>query len=637
MCGIAGFVGKNPEAHQEQINRMLKTIYHRGPNGNSMKLLKNACIGFNRLAINDLSERGMQPFSVDGVHVFCNGEIYNHQALKQKYKIEDRLYSRSDIEIIPHLYKMLGLSFLEELNGMFSMIIVDERKGEVYVITDRFAQKPLYYSYVNGNLFFSSELKSFLLEFPCEIDKENLVLGLYLGYSIPPLTPVRNISKLEPATILKIKGGKIEKNIWYYLKPFYDINKFSNKEIGEQFFEMFDSSVGLRMKADVDAGAFLSGGIDSSAVALSAIRCCNDEGLHAFSAVAYGEEDVVENINAKRINSDYRKINFHEVYIDIKTYNRLFIKTAITYDEIFFESSYLCAEAIAEEASKYVTIMLDGICGDEMFLGYEKHLILKKIPQKLWNIFSLNPGAIYKFGSIKNRLILYLLALSDVEKCLTLYNSYIQPKLIQKSKYFNVSKIFNTLDELYCERLRHFKSIDLNAVSYLETFSLTSGLQFVITDRSCMAYSIENRSPLADYRIWEKFVALDSEVKLMEGQPKGFVRKMARDMNRLPDYICNVPKYGFSIPFYKIFLSDLNFLSEIIKYLGSKINVLIDLYGCDLPLTIINRWRSINNLNWVDGIHLHQLLAVLVWKEIFFDKKINLNDNPTLIDFMNIK
>ena len=203
MCGFVGCFGKI----DERLNVAGQLINHRGPDEQKYLEGNDWSLQFNRLSIIDLSKEAMQPFSFDGVDVYVNGEIYNYVELREKYKKEFYFKTSSDVEIIPFLYKKFGIKFLNYLNGMFSMVIIDDKNNKKYLVRDRFGKKPLYYFQKKKALYFSSEIKAFDNLINLELDKENFAINFIANLNPEPLTPYKNIFSVLPGHFYEYKDN----------------------------------------------------------------------------------------------------------------------------------------------------------------------------------------------------------------------------------------------------------------------------------------------------------------------------------------------------------------------------------------------------------------------------------------------
>ena len=241
------------------------SIIHRGPDEQKYVEGKDWSIKFNRLSIIDLSKDAMQPFSLKGIDIFVNGEIYNYLELKNKYRDEFQCKTSSDIEILPFLYVKYGINFLNELNGMFSMVIIDKIRDKKYLVRDRFGKKPLYYFLKENILYFSSELKALTNFIKLEVDKENLAINFISNLNPEPLTPYKGIFSVLPGNLCIYKNKSIETFRWYSPK-ILENNSDNINEIEKKFYDLASSSIDLRLRSDVPVGVFLSGGIDSNLI-----------------------------------------------------------------------------------------------------------------------------------------------------------------------------------------------------------------------------------------------------------------------------------------------------------------------------------------------------------------------------------
>jgi len=274
MCGIAGKLSWNYTPDPEIVARMCRRMAHRGPDDSGIISMKNVVLGHRRLSIIDLSERARQPMaSSDGrYHIVYNGEVYNFQELKMTLERDGVVFrTTSDTEVVLYSYIKWGTDCLNKFNGMFAMAIWDSLKSELLLARDRFGKKPLYYHIGKGFMSFASELTSLMedTDIPRNISIESVNCYLALGYILSPLSYYEDVHKLEPATYLLLSAeGKIlaKKRYWDYSRSFYVKTMESPKEISANLIERIENAVKSRLVSDVPVGAFLSGGVDSSAV-----------------------------------------------------------------------------------------------------------------------------------------------------------------------------------------------------------------------------------------------------------------------------------------------------------------------------------------------------------------------------------
>ncbi|MBF0312053.1 MAG: asparagine synthase (glutamine-hydrolyzing) [Oligoflexia bacterium] len=630
MCGIAGYIGFRPQDQHEVICSMTSTIQHRGPDHSEIFTHNLACVGFNRLSILDLSEKGNQPFSAGETTIYCNGEIYNYLQLKKEHKLEDFCKSSSDVEILPYLYNLYGLDFLKKINGMFGMVILDNKKNEVHLVTDYWGKKPIYYIQRKEGIFFCSELKGLILGLgDLSVDRENLALGLNLGYFLSPLTPVKGVLKLKPATLLTLKNNKnISIQQWYVLKPDYSINNLNDRDLEELYYTHLDESVKMRLQADVDVGVFLSGGMDSTTVAESAARQYGKK-IHAFVGLTEGRENSTDYVNSLKF-TEGKNFIIHKCYNDANSYSNFLVPTCFSYDDIPFESGILNFMTITKAAQPHVKVLLDGVGGDELFLGYHWHEgVFKRVNPFLRNLIPF--GGRFFFDMFKNnsRMMLRSMILGNMEKWVYFTRNYISYDSMRLSKHYNPQKLFSILDEALPSYAKEFKNTtDLNCLAYLELLGIRT-LQHSFSDRTCMAYSIENRSPLSDYKLFEKFLGVSEKRKLAHGK-KFLMKKIS---SRLPECIRGGEKEGFSSPLYLWFLKDKKLLNTIISYIKNKRYILDDLVDHALLNQILSKWEKRELLSWPDGIQLHMMISVLIWHEIFFEKRYRNRPDINIFEF----
>lgn len=642
MCGIVGVISQSNSISninlKDNIEVMLNAIHHRGPDFQEIHSFENIHVGFARLAINGLNSFGNQPFSHNGIIVFCNGEIYNFKRLKQKYYLNHVCKSGSDIEIIPHLYERLGWNFLHEINGTFAMILIDTHKNEINLITDRLGKRPLYIFNYNGCIYFASELKAFMQAFDCEIDRENLATGMYFGYFPYPITPIKNSEKIPPACIRTInyRFMSSKEEIWYVLKP-KDSKYIENIEDMEKHYQdLLEDAVSLRVEADAPVGAFLSGGLDSTSIVLKAYEKLGKR-IPVFTGIVSGKEDSTDNVNTLKLATDYN-LDFHKIIIDKKAYQDNLVNCCIAFDEIPFEAGTLNFLMISKAAKSHVKVLLDGGGGDEIFMGFPHQVLFsKKLPDFVYETVALFPKEPYLFLIAMAHKLGFnngdplIDSYLNVQQWFFHARAYVQNYQMD-SGHFNYKKIVKNLDSLISKYCKGFgKKYDLNCLSYLDILGFTMRI-YQLPDRMCMANSIEPREPFSDYRLWELFLGVDPKIKLEFGL-KSYMRRLSKN---LPSYLLTAKKDGFSSPVYIWFKDDPKFLRAVLNFINKNMNIARFLLGEKTPLSILKKWEDAHTTIWMDGVRLHMLLSILIWYKCYFENKEFLK-NPTisLLDFMN--
>lgn len=521
MCGIFGFTF---ESHDPLalLWRMGDLQVHRGPDDSGYYYDDTVAMGMRRLSIIDL-EGGAQPFynSNDTVIVICNGEIYNYVELREELKKKGcHFKTNSDVEVLPHLYDEYGPEFVQKLNGMFAIALYDKSRKEVFLVRDRLGIKPLYYALVDGNLMFSSELKS-ILAANCvskEIRFDAISTYLELLYIPAPLTPFSDVLKLESGTYLKWKDGRC--SIVEYWNPSLVDNSVQDEETAKaHIISLLEASIRLELRSDVPIGSFLSGGIDSSTVTAFAAMCTEKvfRTFHIDWGNTAGKFD--ESKEAKTVADRYGTRHFVKRVSDEDLINHL-PKLIWHLDEPFADGAFVFTYAIAKQAAKNVKVILCGAGGDELFGGYHRY---KRSP--LW-----------KF--IISRL---------------LHNSNINDSYFDKRKlphpwkkyfeWFEPAIFAEKMNEIY--KLNKSKDV-LNAIMLSDIkWYLQDDILF-LTDKMTMAASVECRVPLLDYRLVEFSLSIASELKIRNGEMKYIFKKVMEQY--LPKTVIYRPKEGFGAP-----------------------------------------------------------------------------------------
>ena len=375
MCGIVGFVNtKGRAADRPVLEAMNDAIAHRGPDDDGFYVHKNVGLAMRRLAIIDLAS-GKQPIhNADKTKwIVFNGEIYNYQELRSGLeKSGHKFYTKSDTEVVIHLYDEYGEDCLQYLRGMFALAIWDQRDDTLFLARDRVGKKPILYSHQqNGDLIFGSEFQA-VLQHPAisrEVDFE--AIDGYLSYlCIPaPQTAFKQIRKLEPGHWLRWKNGQIEIRR-YWLPNFSKKIKISEEEAIVETTRILRESTRLRMISEVPLGAFLSGGVDSSTVvALMAEE--SDRPVKTFS-IGFEEQDFSELKYAKRV-AEHVGAEYHEFIVKPNALEILPILVE-HYGEPYADSSAIPTFYLSQLTREHVTVALNGDGGDESFAGYERYL-----------------------------------------------------------------------------------------------------------------------------------------------------------------------------------------------------------------------------------------------------------------------
>lgn len=591
MCGICGFkdFDKTTNNYKKIINKMSDQIIHRGPDSSDYKIIDNLVFGFRRLAIQDLSENGSQPFtsqSGNSIIVF-NGEVYNFLELKKKYFTNSSFRSGTDTEVIIELIEKIGINrALLEIEGMFAFVYYDINKKEIFLARDRIGKKPLYYTLQNNTLVFGSELKC-LFKFPglkFAISNSNLKKFLLFGYIPTPFSIFKNIFKLEQASFIKIDN---QKNITKQKFWDIDVKNINQSEFNQAHFEdLIDHSIKKRMISDAPLGTFLSGGIDSTLVSMLASKYNNEIKSFSIGNIDdYHDESEYCFKSSQILGTDH-----NQNYISKKLLNETVNSLHKFYDEPFADSSQIPTIINSHFASKQVKVCLSGDGGDELFGGYPRYFHTKRYNTflKKFNVLNFLPD--FKTNSRIEKLFNKLRYIK-ADNINEIYREVvIQSKnrnLIQDEEEFLNFYPWNQKNQY-----KNITTIDacrlLDLKSYLVDDILTK------VDRGSMSKSLEVRSPLLDYKIIE--YAFYNKFKVDEKYTKMPLRTMLEKKFSKPFFIRR--KQGFSVPIEKIMLNDLK--EKCDEYFSENNLKKVNLN----KFYIENNWREIKkgNLNNINGM-----------------------------------
>jgi len=568
MCGIYGTTILYKE---KQIREKLNRTSFRGPDQTGIKVYKNydqqLTLGHNRLSIIDLDKRSNQPFSYyNNIHIVFNGEIFNFQLLKSQLERKGfKFKTTSDTEVICAAYLEYGENCVHQFNGMFSFVIYDENKNVLFGARDRMGQKPFYY-YHNGKQFeFSSQISSIqLFNRNLSISKKSIQLYLSWGNIPDPFSIFNEIQKLKAghSFVFNLHTGDLE------IKQYWDIdfkgtNLFSGtfNQAKEELERLITDAVKIRLFADVPVGVFLSGGIDSSVISALAQKTTETH-IKTFS-VKFNEKGFDESIYAQQV-ADYLGTDHYVIECNYKEGIDLIENFCHYYDEPFADSSAIPSMLLSKYTKQHVTVALSGDAGDESFIGYHRynwmHMANKvmRIPYQLRYLISLvlNLSPYYRHQII-----------SDLIKTKNINDTYL--KIVSGFKSTEDSSEFsNEIDEIKYLYHKH-----KNLYERITDFDLKTYLNWDINtkvDRASMAYSLEVRSPLQDYRIVEFARSLPTQFKYNNGTMKHILKELLYD--HIPKEIFDRPKAGFTMPFANWFRHELkDYVLDELNYEGLSI------------------------------------------------------------------
>lgn len=619
MCGIAGFFRScAPSADKSLLQRMGEVIRHRGPDAGGEYMDDQVGLAHRRLSIIDLSPQGNQPmFSADGSLVIVfNGEIYNFLKLRDQLESEGVLFrTKTDTEVILALYRKLGTGCLKELNGMFAFAIWDAAEKTLFMARDRIGKKPLYYYHGGGDrLAFASEIKS-LLQLPgIKREIEPTAIPDYLAYQyIPdPKTIYRNIHKLPPAHFMVLKPGGEP-----HLAEYWDIN-FTQQDgrsyagAEDELLDLLQDATSSRMVADVPLGAFLSGGVDSSAVVALMSKASNEP--VRTCTIGFQDKRHDESPFAREIAELFK--TSHTEYMDTEHYADTVQLLPKFFDEPFADSSAVPTYHVSRLARQAVTVALAGDGGDESFAGYAKYavelkedLVRQFVPRPVLSLIHSATTGLESHTLARKARSLAGSALKDPGRAFFRTNSCIEEQQLQQLLSDDVRRSCSSYDPAdhtlkYWGRMAGKDHVSCMLYTDLKTY--LPGDILVKVDRMSMANSLEVRAPFLDYRIIEFAASLPSDWKI-KGENKKIILKKAFGY-LLPEPILNRAKHGFTVPLDSWFRGELKPMAEECFFGQPALAELIS-----IP-TVQRLWQEHQNKRFDHGTILWSLLMLGLWQ-----------------------
>jgi len=620
MCGIAGIFGiaGAPVAYPE-VKSMCDVLVHRGPNDEGYYVHENIGLGMRRLSIVDL-KTGHQPVkNEDGtVQVILNGEIYNFKELRKELESQGHsFYTGTDTEVIVHLYEQYGDECVQKLRGMFAFAIWDEPQRRLLLARDRIGIKPLFFGEVGGRLIFASELKA-LLQLP-EVERTlnwDSVGHLFSSLSTPANESIiAGIHKLEPGHTLTVSQGQYPEIRRYWDVSFEADYSQTEEDCAERVRELLQESVRIRMNCDVPFGAFLSGGVDSSAV-VAMMAQQSSSPIKTF-AIGFTEDKYNEAPYAKQV-SEIFGTDHHELILKPDVLS--IIDDLVWHlDEPFGDSSAIPTYMVSKLAAEHVTVALSGDGGDELFAGYDKYLVEQKqrryqhIPAGLRHLLGAI-GAQMNEG-MKGRNFLRNIALDGMDRYLnttTMFDEDAKHSLFRKEvaaavkKDDSIRKLALSLEKKGTHWLSTIQYLDIRG--YLPLDILTK------VDRMSMAHSLEARVPFLDHKLVEYAATIPPEFKLNNGSTKYILKKAMRGI--LPDSLIDRRKQGFAVPLGSWFRGDLTgFVHDLLLSDTSRARGIFNTDYIEKLLSMHQHGRNMDLRLWM-------LVSFELWCRKFLDQPI---------------
>lgn len=549
MCGIAGFAGLplNPDTARTLLGGMCTAIRHRGPDGKGFLVDPPVALGMRRLSIIDL-EGGWQPIgNEDGaVQVVYNGEIYNYRALRAELEAAGHQFrTRSDTETIVHGYEEWGDAVLARLRGMFAIALWDRPRQRLLLARDRLGIKPLYLWPTENGVAFASELKSLeaLEGFPTQPDPTALLRYLALGYVPDPLCIWQGIHKLAPGHLAVWQPGHPleERQWWSPLLP--EQQAITEDEATGELRRLLADAVQCHLESDVPLGAFLSGGIDSSAVVAQMTQLAAGR-VKTFS-IGFAEREFNEAPHAAQVAAALG--TDHTERILTPDVDALADELVLAFDEPFADSSALPTWLVSQVAREQVTVALSGDGGDELFGGYTRYHEVRSggLPHPLLQGAAGSIGRLLPHGTLGKQHLMNL-GRGPIGR----YASTVAlPALIEEGGVVRRELAGESarLEHLLGNLFEQTAGRDLSArMALVDVLSYLPGDILTKVDRMSMKVSLEARVPLLDHVFAEFALSLPTRLKFREGVGKWILREAIRPL--VPASVLEKKKQGFGVP-----------------------------------------------------------------------------------------
>ncbi|MFC2171019.1 asparagine synthase (glutamine-hydrolyzing) [Acidobacteriota bacterium] len=580
MCGICGYIHSNEKADSGTLKKMCSYLVHRGPDSEGLFVEDNVALGMRRLSIIDI-EGGNQPIHSEkgDLLLVCNGEIYNFPDLRKQLIGKGHTFStRSDAEVILHLYEDTGQDCVKHLEGMFSFALFDRAKKSLMLARDRLGKKPLYYAFFPGRYFvFSSEMRSLLAygKLSRRLDTDALFRYFLFDYVPEPHSIFAGIKKLTPGNYLVLHKGELRQHEYWnlYDQPEQKNVKLSDAE--DHVEKLIEDAVAKRLISDVPLGVFLSGGIDSSLIA-AIMQSKTGTPVKAFS-INFKEKSFDESkyaqLAAKKLG-----VELHTKVFSSDDSVQLIDEVVSKSSEPFADPSILPTYLLSNFARQEVTVALSGDAGDEVFAGYptyQAHRLARCLPRLLGSLLRPLAGLIpvsYDNISLDFKVKKFLEGLRfPLEKRNQIWLGAFYPSQIKElvnewpeDDEAQIAMLFQPITEK-ASAVPDRKW--LNRILYQDIHFYLSHNMFFKIDTASMLNSLEVRCPFADHKLVEYMFTLPPAFKMRGLKTKYILKRIAN--RHLPSEIVNRPKKGFGIPVGHWFRNELkDFASSVLFSTG---------------------------------------------------------------------
>jgi asparagine synthase (glutamine-hydrolysing) len=651
MCGIAGIIDFNNKSDRKpDMQKMLSVIGYRGPDESGIYNSNYATIGSIRLSIIDI-EGGQQPMSepTGRYWIVFNGEIFNYPELRNILLSRGCLFkTQSDTEVLVQLYATFGSQCLDMLNGQFAFAIWDKKNEELFLARDRVGIRPLFYTTVNGNFSFASEIKSLFEQedlIPV-LNYESLAQIYTFWAALSPYTAFKNIFELSPGEFMVYNRKGLIKEKYWELSFDKCITELSLQSAKDQFNEIFSDAVRIRLRADVEVAAYLSGGLDSSTT-VAYINDIEPNVLNTFS-VGFEEENFDER-NYQNEAVEYFETAHKSIVCSSSEISEAFPKVIWHLETPVMRTApvpmYLLSKLVRENGIK---VVITGEGADEILGGYNifketkirnfwanqpdstiRPLLLKKLYPYLPQMKSANPAILkmffgYKLNDVKNPFYSHLLRWNNSNHILKHLSGNFKKEIGDYSPF----------TELESRLPQNFNSWDsLSKSQWLETTMFMSGyLLSSQGDRMAMANSVEGRYPFLDYRLIEFCATLPPRFKLNVLNEKFLLKQVMR--NQIPESINKRSKQAYRAPVQSVFLSKQS--PEYVKQMLSvQFTEQVGVFNHSSLQSVLARIEKTGKSTEVENM----LLTFVISTHLLYDQFINKNTGnykPALLSNLKI-
>jgi asparagine synthase (glutamine-hydrolysing) len=553
MCGICGVINfDGTPASDPLLRKINKAMMLRGPDEEGLYVDRNFGMAMRRLSIIDL-DSGHQPISNEDqtIHVVLNGEIYNYLELRQALEnLGHQFSTRSDTEVLVHLYEEYGTDAVKHLNGMFAFALWDSKRKRLWVVRDRLGIKPLVYFESQKGFVFASTLEALAChpDFEKEVDHDSLLLYFMLSYVPTPRTIWTKAKKLPPGHWLLVENNQVKIEKYWSLEPHIQTER-NQQYFVEEIQEIIKNSIELHSRSDVPIGTFLSGGMDSSAI--TSLFCeHSNKAVHTFT-MDFDGKDFNEGHYAKLVADQY-KTQHHFQILHLDRALEELEELLPLMDEPMADSAIIPSYILSKLARENnIKVILGGAGGDELFGGYQRYYPglkdkfagrLTTIPLQFWKILSrnINPRVGHYGGITWDKGVAFGTSTSGVnlgflEKLFCNYNEYLRAMELTSSQFYSLSKMEKNWGFGYGRML-------IDVQNYLVDNVLA------IADQCSMAASVESRVPLLDYRLVEFAFSVPEKINMGDSFDNAKISLKKAFKSRLPSRILNRPKAGFNGP-----------------------------------------------------------------------------------------